>query len=305
MKYHSIYLIPTPGNSLEASTATINTLINTIESQFATATRQSPWTLSHRVFQSTPPKPDPNTASTTSSSASPATGAPSPPSLHHLLTLSPLSPDQTYCYIHTTKPASQPLKTEPQSNAPTPQPQPPSTSTPQKDNGTIVAIPNTSRDAHIAMIGGPMSAIWALRQVIAVPAGLSYTAGPFEILIGELRAAKTGPSHSSAAASPGVIISISTVVGSIGEGEDEGALADSGYAWVGGETGEDEEEEVDLDVAREKIGEFWRRIKVEVGRGQVLEAGMRWERGNGVRNDNEREVEAVVRLWCEILKPRV
>ncbi|EDU42444.1 conserved hypothetical protein [Pyrenophora tritici-repentis Pt-1C-BFP] len=99
MKYSGLYFISNPSTNIDASLSIVNTLIQSIESSFQSATRQAPWSLSYRAFRDTIP---PGYQHPTG-----ADGKPKPyaHSYQHLLHLSNLDSNRTYIYA---QPATQP-----------------------------------------------------------------------------------------------------------------------------------------------------------------------------------------------------
>ncbi|RMZ67013.1 mediator complex subunit med20 [Pyrenophora seminiperda CCB06] len=88
-----LYFIPNPSTNIDTAVATVNTLIQGIESSFQNAIRQTPWSLSYRAFRDTVP------------TGADGTSTPYEHSYQHLLHLSSLALNRTYIYA---QPAAQP-----------------------------------------------------------------------------------------------------------------------------------------------------------------------------------------------------
>ncbi|KAJ5028850.1 hypothetical protein J3E72DRAFT_238430 [Bipolaris maydis] len=264
MKYSGLYFISNPSTSVEAALSTVNTLTQSIESSFQTATRQPPWSLSYRAFRDViPPGYQPPVG---------ADGKPAPyaHSYQHMLHLSTLAPNRTYIYA---QPAAQ--------------------------TATTASIPLRQQDAHASMLRNQSSALWAQRHVLSVRDGTSYTAGLCTIQLGELRATREGP-QSGAMLSPGIVLCITTVVGA--EDADEGP--DAAYSSVenGAPLDAGEQSDIDFEYAQAIIRECWNRIKEgkDLGRSEVKEFMMvpRAE----VKREQQRE--QAVHMWCDALRIR-
>ncbi|KAF2714742.1 hypothetical protein K504DRAFT_486572 [Pleomassaria siparia CBS 279.74] len=296
MRYSGLYFIPIHGATQEASASTLASLIVGIESHFEFATRQSSWSLSHRLLRSVPP-------------ANLPPHAPKPAqSFQHILHVSYLSRDKTYCYIHPFTPPSAAtvaavgvkaetsatpsvgIKGEPTSQAGTPLPIQDTTG-PTPGYGTIIAIPYAQSESHLGYLGTQLSPLWAYRHALHIYQGITYTAGQYILNIGEVRMARSGPSSSSNLVSPGVVVCITTVTGGDGYAEE----TDSGY---GGDT---EDIEMDIEELEGEVRQVWNVIKkgIDFGKGDIREVMMGRDALNG-----ETQKEAVVRMWCDALKLR-
>ncbi|KAF2112595.1 mediator complex, subunit Med20 [Lophiotrema nucula] len=286
MKYSGLYFIPAPTNAPEASTTVLNALINNIESKFDDAARQNPWGLVHRLLRSV-----------VSPSAPPSQQT---PNLQHVLQLSYLSTSRTYCYIHPSPPTTQvaasvQVKNEPTSQAPTPLPQPAQSSTTAgAEKGTIISIPVAQSDAHMALLVNQLSSLWAFRHAMSLQNGITYNIGQFIINLGELKASRQGTTSMSNASTAGVAVCISTVADS-----EEDQLDDSGYASLNGDA--DAEVEVDVSASQTAVRSLWDALKtgIEFGKTEPREYFMAPEVLKG-----EKQREAVVRMWCELLRMR-
>lgn len=150
----------------------------------------------------------------------------------------------------------------------------------------ITSISLQQQDAHILTIRQYMTALWSPRHTLTVQQGATFSGGMFTIHIGELRAIREGP-QSGAIQSPGVVVCISMMVG----GPDEEA-GDSAPA----------EGEIDFDFAQDMIRQCWNMIKSgrDIGRFEIQEAMM----APTLTTHREREREAAVRLWCDVLRLR-
>ncbi|KAA8617546.1 mediator complex subunit med20 [Pyrenophora tritici-repentis] len=239
MKYSGLYFISNPSTNIDASLSIVNTLIQSIESSFQSATRQAPWSLSYRAFRDTIP---PGYQHPTG-----ADGKPKPyaHSYQHLLHLSNLDSNRTYIYA---QPATQPE--------------------------TVVSIPLRQQDAYGSVLKFQLSALWLSRHTFSVREGTTYSCGLCTIQIGELRATREGP-QSASVLSPGIVVCITTTVGA--EDTDDGP--DSGHASVGNETTmqvDGDDDEIDFEYAQTVIREFWSKIKDgrDLGRSEVREVMM-------------------------------
>ncbi|KAJ4363653.1 hypothetical protein N0V83_009949 [Neocucurbitaria cava] len=279
MKYSGLYYIPNPSTNLENSLATVKSLIQSIEDTFQTASRQTPWTLSYRAFRDTLP---PNYTPPTDEKGSPK---PYPHTYQHLLHHSSYGATRTYICIQS----------------------PPSAAG-EHAKGTVTAIPAQQQDSYASLIRHQQAALWSPRHVLSVQGGAAYTTGGmFDIQVGELRASREGPqAQSGVVQSPGVIVCISTLVGSAEEASSTSNSQKPGQNGTAANGNGDDEgyaEGPDFDYAQAVIRECWKKIKegVDLGRSEVREVMMaaREEVHGGLR-----EQEAAVRAWCEVLKLR-
>ncbi|KAF2270101.1 hypothetical protein CC78DRAFT_611766 [Lojkania enalia] len=277
MKYSGLYHIPIAHNTPEASTTVLNALIHSIETKFDLAVRQLPWSLTHRLLRSVPP---------------PTAQSPLPQSYQHILQLSYLNPSQTYCYIH---PFSAIHPSHPANPQIKPDPSPSTTQQPQASAapGTIISIPVSQSEAHIGFLVNQLSPLWAFRHALNVVNGPAYATGQFVIHLGDLRASR--PGSASVTSTSGIVVCISTAIED--DDDDDDDLRDSGYMSLDGEV----EEEIDLGEAQAQIRALWIMLKegVEFGKAEPREYMMSKELVKG-----EREKEAVVRMWCELLRLR-
>ncbi|KAF2477459.1 uncharacterized protein BDR25DRAFT_299390 [Lindgomyces ingoldianus] len=301
MKYSGLWFIPSPINAADASTKNFTALINNIEAQFDFATRQSPWALSHRLLRSIPPPSQ-------------------PPSYQHILQLSHLSQGKAYCYIQpfippTQTPQHTQIKSEPnsQSQASTPAPTQQfsqsstlSLSLTPAASGSIIAIPSSQSDSHISFLCNQFSPLWGFRQALQIPNGMTYTAGQFIIHVGEIRASRAGAASASSTTSPGVVVCVTAVY------EDElkdiqnkdyhnQDPDDLGFTFLDGGSQDTTTEEVDWTDFECKVRAAWDVVKLglDFGKVEVREVMMAKERPNA-----EGEIEATVRMWCEVLRLR-
>jgi hypothetical protein len=142
--------------------------------------------------------------------------------------------------------------------------------------------------------------MWAFRHSLTIPHGITYTCGQYTLHIGEIRMARSGPSASSNLMSPGVVVCITAVSGAkngdINEGE---GGEDLGYVSMDG-LGADEDT-VDLEERQSEVRAVWTLIKsgIEFGKAEVKEVMMGQQ---GVKDDAEKE--AIVRMWCDVLRLR-
>lgn len=180
-----LYHISNPSTSLDASLSIVTNLVQGIESNFHTATRQSTWTLQYRLFRDTiPPRHTPATDAEGKS-------IPFTHTLQHLLHLSSIDQNRTYTCVQ-----------------------------PPNGSSTVSAIPLRQQEAHALLLRNQFSALWQPRHVLSVQQGTTYAAGLCTIQIGELRSSREGlQSQAGGIQSPGVLVCISAIVGS-GESED-------------------------------------------------------------------------------------
>lgn len=194
------------------------------------------------------------------------TPAPHAHTYQHVLTHTALGPQRAYVYVA-----------------------PPATAGSQSENKTpsITSIPASQSDSLAALLRHQLAALWTPRHVLSVANGALYTGGLFTIHIGELRAQREG--HGGGASSPGVVVSIATTAGAEEDGGEDVAGQQNGT-----ETG-------DFEAARAAVRELWGTIRAgrELGRGEVREVFM--VPGGGSARD---ETDAVVRMWCEVLRLR-
>lgn len=140
------------------------------------------------------------------------------------------------------------------------------------------------------------AALWNARHILSVQQGTAYNGGLCTIQIGELRSTREGP-QSGAVQSPGVVVCISTVVGSdVSDDSNPNTKMENGTAME-----IDGDATVDFDYAQAVIRDCWAKIKEgrDLGRSEVREVMMAQEDVKGVK-----EKEAVVRMWCEVLRLR-
>ncbi|KAF2248441.1 hypothetical protein BU26DRAFT_334151 [Trematosphaeria pertusa] len=285
MKYSGLYFISNPGASLDASLNTVRSIVDGIESNMRTATQQAKWTLNHRLLRSTVPPPSKQNGD----DARP----PQPPSsqhqysYQHLLTLSYLSQNRTYNYIHTP-----PLQNS--QNPGASQDAPAGSST-----GTDMAIPSQQADTHYDLLVTQWAQLWTPRRVLDLPNGITYTVSNFTIYVGELRAQRQGP-QSSGVLSPGVVVCISTTAGDP-VWDDESGVDDSTFP-AANDDGFDYGD-YDLSSARDMIREVWRIIREgkDFGKAEIRESFMDEK---DFCAGKERAREAEVRMWCEALRQR-
>lgn len=144
-----------------------------------------------------------------------------------------------------------------------------------------------------------MAALWAPRHALRVEQGLTYDNGLYTVQVGELRASREGP-QSGTTYSPGVVVCISTNVGS-DTSKDSAATAQPGGSRENGNA--PGEGDIDFEYAQAIIKDCWRRIKGEKefgGRAEVRDAMMLPK----LVTTEEQEREAAVRMWSEILRLR-
>jgi len=210
--------------------------------------REAPWSLNYRVFRDTVPSKHQPTLD--------AEGKPQPyaHAYQHLLHHSTLAQNRTFICI-------QPVSAQ----------------------ATVVSMPQQQQDAHVSMLRQYMAALWSPRHTLFVQQGATYTGGVCTIHVAELRAIREGP-QSGVIQSPGVVVCISTLVGS-----DEPSDPVP-------------EDEIDFDYAQTLIRECWAMIKEgrDIGRSEIREVMM----APTLTTHEEREREAAVRMWCDVLRLR-
>ncbi|KAF1961774.1 hypothetical protein CC80DRAFT_376314, partial [Byssothecium circinans] len=164
--------------------------------------------------------------------------------------------------------------------------------------GVITAIPAEEVESYFTLVVNQWSQLWAPQRSLDVVAGATYSVSDVTVRVGELRARRTGM-QSAGVNSPGVVV---WITGDAGGDVDADGDADGEVKEEVEE--EEEEEEVDVEDVRERIRVVWGTIRkgVELGKGEVREVMQRVE-GFGGR-EGEKGTEAVVRMWCEALRPR-
>lgn len=251
----SLYYISNPSTSLDTALSIVTNLVQGIETNFHTATRQSAWSLQYRLFRDTiPPR---------HTSATDAEGKPIPfaHTLQHLLHLSSIDPNRTYTCVQ-----------------------------PPNGSSTVSAIPLRQQEAHALLLRNQLSALWQPRHVLSIQQGMTYAAGLCTIQIGELRSSREGL-QSGGTQSPGVLVCISTTVGS------EEVLDSQTSAEIMTDNTQDPP---DLDYAEALVRDFWNKIRGDrdFGKSEVKEVMMNHKTLQG------QEQEAAVRMWCDILRMR-
>ncbi|KAF2751145.1 hypothetical protein M011DRAFT_102610 [Sporormia fimetaria CBS 119925] len=168
MHHSSIFFVPTPTGNPDATAKTLATLTESLTSHPAAYPQDTPLTLHYRLLRSTPTDP------------------PKPPETlpqHHLLSLSSISPEKTFC--HVQKPTSESNNTSP----------------------TIIAIPVSSLDSHASFLTGPMGALWTPGHSIKAT-GETYILGETTIQLAALTQQRGDASHGAQTLSPGVVVCI-------------------------------------------------------------------------------------------------
>jgi hypothetical protein len=255
-----LYFINNPTTALDTSLGIVSSLVQSIETTFPTATRQGPWSLQYRVFRDTIP---PGTTSVDAEGKPKAFAH----ALKHLLHLSNL--DQHQAYICNQSPTT---------------------------TAVVTGIPLHQQEAHATLVRHQFAALWQLRHVLSLQQGGIYSAGLCTIQLGELRSIREGP-QSGGIPSPGVVVCISTVVGS---DSDEEVDTGSDSQAIG--IGSSDDEAVDFDYAEAIIRDCWNKIKGnrDLKKSDIREVMMTQEYVKGIK-----EKEAAVRMWCEVLRLRV
>jgi hypothetical protein len=150
----------------------------------------------------------------------------------------------------------------------------------------VSAIPLSQQDAYALLIKNQMAALWQPRHALYIQQGTTYAGGVCTVQIGELRLKREAP-QTGGTQSPGVVVCISTTVGSddLVEATNE----------------EMEDEAIDFDYAHAIIRDCWNQIKSgrDLGKSDAREVMMAPDYVQGFR-----EKDAVVRMWCEVLRLR-
>ncbi|KAI8942252.1 hypothetical protein NX059_000333 [Plenodomus lindquistii] len=159
---------------------------------------------------------------------------------------------------------------------------------PVSEPAVVTSIPVHQQDAHVLTLRQYMAALWTPRHTLTIQQGATFSGGMFTIHIGELRATREGP-QSGAIQSPGVVVCISMFVG--GRDEDTDGTAPASI-----------DEDIDFDFAQSTIRGCWNMIREgrDIGRAEIREVMM----APVFTTHKEREREAVVRLWCDVLRLR-
>lgn len=154
----------------------------------------------------------------------------------------------------------------------------------------MTCIPASQSESLALLLRHQLAALWTPRHVLSVPNGALFTAGLFTIYIGELRALREG--QGGGASSPGVVVCIATTAGADESAQTEGIDGDA-------------VEPVDFEAARAAVRELWGAIRArrDLGRGEVREVFMA-PSGGSARDAKSDETDAVVRMWCEVLRLR-
>ncbi|PSN73849.1 hypothetical protein BS50DRAFT_566780 [Corynespora cassiicola Philippines] len=258
----------------------VTTLITSIESQFKFASRQNSWNIHHRLLRSHNPPP----TKTYDDDDGPSTEPPPPPptSYQHLLHVSYLSQQRTWCYIHT------------------PPPEQPSNHGPANPDA-IISIPQPQIESHFQLLVNTWAPLWQFRSILNIPQGHTFSAGQFTIRFGDIRSARQG-TQAAIIPSPGVVVCITTTIGAP---ENDGSSHNVGRddSLNGGEAAQDEE--LDFEEARDVIRALWRSLKTgrDFGKSEPREVFMGKDGFEG-KGNLEKQYEAHVRMWCEIMRMR-
>ncbi|KAF2624787.1 hypothetical protein BU25DRAFT_413329 [Macroventuria anomochaeta] len=158
-----------------------------------------------------------------------------------------------------------------------------------KGSGSVAAIPAQQSDAQALLLRTQLAALWSPRHTLSVQNGATYTGGSFTVQIGEVRALREA--QGGGVSSPGVVVCISTIAGG-----EESDTAGNGTGLNG-----NGEEKLDFGFVQATIREFWGKIKEgrDLGRAEVREAFMVPKEGG-----RSEEKDAVVRMWCDVLRLR-
>jgi hypothetical protein len=162
----------------------------------------------------------------------------------------------------------------------------------------VTSIPAAQFDARALLLRHQLAALWTPRHTLSVQNGACYAGGLFTIYIGEVRALREG--QGGGVSSPGVVVCISTTAG--------GAEDDEQGDGAGGQNGV---EPVDYEPAQAAIRNLWGSIRAgrDLGRGEVKEVFMapsdtRPGEVTSEKDGNTDETNAMVRMWCEVLRLR-
>lgn len=160
--------------------------------------------------------------------------------------------------------------------------------------GAVTSIPSAQSDARALLVRHQLAALWTPRHTLSVQSGASYAGGLFTIHVGEVRALREG--QGGGVSSPGVVVCISTRTG---DDEDEGVQGSFGAAQNGVEA-------VDFGFAQAAIRELWGRIAAgrDLGRAEVREVFMVPGDARPGKDGKSEARDAVVRMWCEVLRLR-
>ena len=155
----------------------------------------------------------------------------------------------------------------------------------------MTSLPASQSEARALLLRHQLAALWTPRHTLSVQNGACYTGGLFTIYIGEVRALREG--QGGGVSSPGVVVCISLTAGG---SEDESAHSEGVNGNGNGV------EPVDFEFAQATIRELWGKIRAGryLGRGEVKEVFMVPD-GSHVKSE---ATDAVVRMWCEVLRLR-
>ncbi|KAF2736001.1 hypothetical protein EJ04DRAFT_551674 [Polyplosphaeria fusca] len=208
-------------------------------------------------------------------SAIPPLPQPELPIFQHILHHTTLS-SRTFCYVSPAPPTKNRAAERRKAL------HLPDSSTEPATRASLMSIPETQAKAWLDMQHKNLSALWTYKHALSVFGGQVYAVGQFEVGVGELRITR---SVAGQTAPIGIAVCISTPVDGGGEEEGEGK----------------EKGEVDLQAVQELVRVCWKVVVrgLELGKGEVREFWM-----DGVEKEWKGK-EAVVRMWCELLKLRV
>jgi hypothetical protein len=180
---HRLYFVQNPTTSLETALNTVNTLVQSTETNYHTATRQGTWSLQYRLFR--------DVIAPSNAPSTDAEGKPKPfaHTLQHHLHLSSLDQNRTYTCI-----------------------QPPT------GTSIVSAIPSRQQQSYALLLRHQFAALWQPRHILTLLQGTTLNAGLCTVQLGELRWTREGP-QSAGVQSPGVLICISTTIGADASGD--------------------------------------------------------------------------------------
>jgi hypothetical protein len=260
----SIFFIPSPGNSVDASNSTVAALAKGVLDSFpevAFEEFETPFILQHRLLRSQP-------------LAGPQTSASSPQqpfNYHHLFRLTSLSQTTAFCFAQRAK------------------------------AGSVIEIPNNELDSHTSFLINQMGALWALRFMLQVQSGRTFSVGDYDVQIGAVTLLRTNPASAAAApppVSPGVVVAITRTA----EEDDEEGTEETD---ADGLTADDRREA--LENARFTIRAFFKTVLANAKLANPIpQSDIAEEFTDKIFDNKEIEIlpqkQDVVRAWCRLLR---
>lgn len=270
---HSIFFIPTSGNTIEASTSTVNALAKSVldtfdEEPYAVEEFDTPFTLQHRLLRSQ--------ASPAPQQQRNGTSTPQQQQLfsyQHILRLTSLSQTSAYCFVQKAQHA---------------------------EGGSVVGIPVNEIDSHTAFLVNQLGALWTVRLMLQVQSGRTFSVGEYSVQMGAVTSLRANPASAGAAApvSPGVVVAITRTTEDEGEeGSDE---KDSD-----GLTEDEKREALDYSTTciHALFGTVLANSGLSVAKSDTLEE---FSQSMFTTKDvgTWPEKQDMVRLWCRVLRLR-